>query len=301
MEPEQSRPPRRRRSGRTDLGVRSNVGYFPGAEDNPRTDDLPRRPAGAEGIERNGYFAAGDHRPSRRRSGTRAPARVPTWLTACLIGAVMLCLALFAAEQLMNAYLKKVEDAKRESYQAIVTSHPLYDNYAGWVEQYALEYNLQPAFVSAIILNESSWKPTAESRIGARGLMQLMEKTADWINDQYLHIPGYTYQLMWDPEMNIRFGCWYLSYLSRLFGGDPVSVTAAYHAGQSTVRNWLANSAVSDDGLTLQADRIPASDTRHYAGKVMRDFAIYDALYYRYYNSGDTAIVDPAAAGGPGQ
>ena len=300
MEPESSRPVRHRRSERREQEHPGNIGYFPAADPapaSPSPDRTPRRTQ-QEGFERPRYEPAPDpgEKTGRRTNGSS----VPTWLTVSLIAVFMICLALFTGEQLMSAYLKKTADAKREEYQRILQQHPLYDTYAQMVEKYAAQYNLQPAFVSAIILNESSWKPTAESHIGTRGLMQLKEDTADWINDNYLHVPGYTFQLLWDPETNIRFGCWYLSYLSRRFGGDPVAVTAAYHAGQGSVSGWLADRSISEDGHSFPISSIPIRQTRDYAGKVMRSFAIYDALYFHAYNSGDTAIVDPDLSGSAG-
>lgn len=302
MEPENSsRPQRHRRSERRSTEGLNNIGYFPGEQAGPSSPAPGRNPRRSrpEGFERPRFEPENPRekaRPRRQEGG-----KVPTWLTVCLVAVVMLCLAVFTGEQLMNAYLTKAADAKRDNYQRIVQEHPLYDVYLPLVERYAAQYNLQPAYVCAIILNESSWRPTAESHIGTRGLMQLKEDTADWINTNYLHIPGYTFQLLWDPETNIRFGCWYLHYLSRLFSGDPVAVTAAYHAGQGSVAGWLADTAISEDGRSIPISRIPIRQTRDYAEKVMSSFAIYDALYFHAYNSGDTAIVDPDLAGSTGQ
>ena len=228
----------------------------------------------------------------RRRTGVRKPVRrVPSWLTAAIIVLLMLSLALFTATQLESAYLRRVSDAKWQTYTGIVRNHPL--SYQDWITQYAGEYNLQPALVASIILHESSYKPTAESGKGARGLMQLIENTADWINRQYLHVPGYTFQMLWDPETNIQFGCWYLGFLARRYGGDTVTVAAAYNAGHGRVDQWLTDPAVSADGRTLKADAIPYSDTRSYAREVTRDYAIYDALYFHVFNTGDTVITAP--------
>ena len=94
---------------------------------------------------------------------------------------------------------------------------------------------LAPAYVAAIIRNESSFQPRAESAVGARGLMQLMPDTAEWIAHK-LGVEGYAFERMYDPASNIRFGCWYLNYLSKMFLGNPVCVTAAYHAGQGQVK-----------------------------------------------------------------
>lgn len=213
-------------------------------------------------------------RPPRRPES----ARLPTWLTASIIGGLILCLALLAAKNLMEAYLYQRQAEREAAYQKVVDAHPIY--YMDLIEQYAAENNLQPAFVAAIILNESSFRTTAESSVGARGLMQLMPDTAQWIagklGDSY-----YAFDHMLDAEQNIRYGTWYLGYLSRLFRGDPVTVASAYHAGQSAVSTWLSDRTMSPDGLRLSLDGMKDGPTKKYAGRVTQDYAIYDALFYQ--------------------
>ena len=85
----------------------------------------------------------------------------------------------------------------------------------------------------------------AESSVGARGLMQLMPDTAEWIAGKK-KVSGYAFERMYDPESNISFGCWYLRYLANLFHGDPVCVSCAYHAGQGQVTAWLSDVSIYD-------------------------------------------------------
>jgi len=216
-------------------------------------------------------------RPAPRRTRQEA-AKLPVWITAGIIGCLILILALVAAQNLMQAYLVQRQNAREAAYQQVVDAHPIY--HMDLIELYAAENNLQPAFVAAIILNESSFRSNAESSIGARGLMQLMPDTAEWIavklDDAY-----YSFDHMWEAEQNIRYGCWYLNYLSKLFRGDPASVAAAYHAGQSTVTSWLSDPALSPDGQTLSLAAMKDGPTKTYAGRVTQAYAIYDALYYQ--------------------
>jgi soluble lytic murein transglycosylase len=109
--------------------------------------------------------------------------------------------------------------------------------------------------------------------------MQLMPDTAEWIAGK-LRVSGYAFERMYDPESNIRFGCWYLNYLSRLFLGDPAAVTAAYHAGQGQVKVWLSDPVHSDDGYSLRIDTLQDGPTKQYAGRVLRDYGIYRAKYF---------------------
>lgn len=223
-------------------------------------------------------------------------ARTPGWLTASLIVLLILLAALFAAEGLMRAYLTTQANDRAAAHQAQLDKHPL--GYTAHIDRYAAEYGLQPAYVASIILNESSYRTRAESGVGARGLMQLMPDTAEWIAHK-LNIADYSFDMLWDAETNIRFGCWYLRYLADLFGGDPVAVTAAYHAGQGTVSNWLADRAYSPDGRTLPLERMVDGPTKIYAGRVTQAYGIYDALYFNTFNPVAADGGDPSAAAAP--
>ncbi len=231
-------------------------------------------------------------RPAPIPEKQRRPARrMPRWITACIIGLMFASLALLAAQNLMQAWLTQRQQERDAAYQAVVDAHPMY--YTDLIARYAEEYNLRPAFVTAIILNESSFRTDAESNVGARGLMQLMPDTAEWIAGK-LDVSGYSFERMYDAESNIRFGTWYLNYLSRLFRGDPVAVACAYHAGQSTVASWLSDRSISPDGITLPLENLPNGPTKTYAGRVTQDYGIYDALYFHVFNQ------DPEESGGAG-
>jgi dephospho-CoA kinase len=227
---------------------------------------------------------------ARTRKNPRKAAWVlPVWLKASLIAAAAVLMIGITAFLLMNAYLTRCAEQHAQEQANIDYQYPL--QYRELIEKYAAEYNLSPAFVSAVIRNESSFRPTVESGDGARGLMQLMPDTAEWIARK-LQVSGYAFERMYDPESNIRFGCWYLNYLSRLFLGDPVAVTAAYHAGQGQVKVWLSDPLLSEDGYSLPLTSLPEGPTKNYAGRVTRDYGIYQAKYF----SSDQLPVDPDAA-----
>ena len=89
---------------------------------------------------------------------------------------------------------------------------------------------------------------------------------------------GYTFDKLYDPETNVRFGTWYLGYLSRRFDGDMLKVVCAYHAGQGNVDAWLENPKYSADGKTLQT--VPEGGTATYAQRVMKAYEIYRKYYF---------------------
>ena len=217
---------------------------------------------------------------ARRRPSERKVAwRLPVWIRNSLIILTVLLLVGITAYSLMSGYLYRQQEKHADEQKAIDDYYFLPDKYRPMIESIAEEYNLNPAFVASVIRNESSFQPAAESAVGARGLMQLMPDTAEWIAGK-LGIRDYAFARMLDPESNIRFGCWYLNYLSRLFNGNPVCVISAYHAGQGQVKIWLSDPSISDDGRTILPDRLPDGPTKNYVGKVTRDYGIYQEKYF---------------------
>lgn len=150
--------------------------------------------------------------------------------------------------------------------------------YRDLIETYASQSNIDPALVASVIYNESRFEPKAVSSVGARGLMQIMEKTGPWIADNLNESATYSFDSLFIPETNIRYGTWYLGFLSKRFGGDLVKIAAGYHAGQGRVASWLTNTAYSHDGWTL--DVIPIPETEQYVRKVVNAYEIYTKHYY---------------------
>ena len=235
-------------------------------------------------------------RPSAVRSPeplkTKAEWKMPSWLLTSVVTAFFVLLAMITASALMKGYLKQQSDKREAAFQRVVDNHPIVWEEA--IRTYSEEFNLQPGFVSAIIMNESSFRPRAESSVGARGLMQLMPDTAEWIAHK-LNIEGYSFDRMYDPETNIRFGCWYLHYLSGLFRGDPVCVSAAYHAGQGQVTGWLSDPEKSPDGITLDLNALGDGPTKTYIGRVTQDYGIYNALYFTEDDLSPDTDLSPAS------
>ncbi len=255
---------------------------------------LTRETAKAEKAARRDAEAkarkAAQEKAAREAPSTEAKPekkKLPGWLTTMVSLSLIGVMALIAIYYLMQAYLVTEENKRIAAYEAVLNNYHVTESADGtlhvtWqehIEKYAAQYNLQPAFVTAIIRNESSFRTNAESSVGARGLMQLMPDTAEWIARK-LDDPTYTFDRMWDAETNIRYGCWYLGYLSRLFRGDPVLVSAAYHAGQTTVTQWLSDPEKSDDGITINPDRLTDGPTKQYIGRVTQTYGIYQTLLY---------------------
>ena len=109
------------------------------------------------------------------------------------------------------------------------------------VTRAARDNSLSEDFIYGIIWVESRFNPDAVSPVGARGLMQLMPKTADYLAECI----GWRGRIdSFDPEFNVAAGSYYIARLIRQFGGDEELALAAYNAGPTNVNRWLA-----DDGL----------------------------------------------------
>ncbi len=152
-------------------------------------------------------------------------------------------------------------------------TYPL--KYEYYVERYSKEYNVDKYFVYAVIRTESGFDKDAVSNAGARGLMQIMEETFDWVKFR-MGDEDTVYYDMFKPEMNIKYGCWLLGYLYEEFGSVEVAA-AAYHAGRGNVNKWLADSRYSSDGVHL--DEIPIGDTAHYVSKITKAMDVYVRRY----------------------
>ena len=110
-------------------------------------------------------------------------------------------------------------------------THPL--RYESYVEKYSRENGLDKYLVYAVIKTESGFDPGAVSNVGARGLMQIMEDTFDWVKFR-LGDEDARYLDMYDPETNIRYGCWLVGYLCSEFGNVDTAM-AAYQIGRAHV------------------------------------------------------------------
>lgn len=143
------------------------------------------------------------------------------------------------------------------------------------IEAEAREFGLEPALLAALVRQESSFDSSATSRSGARGLAQLMPSTAAWLARRL--------DIQWDPswitvaDLNLHLGAAHLAGLLRSYDGDLVLALAAYNAGGGRVRRWLRSEDPGDPDRWIE--HIPFSETRHYVRAVLRNLAVYRALY----------------------
>lgn len=133
----------------------------------------------------------------------------------------------------------------------------------------AEECNVPRAMILAVIRTESEFRTDAVSRAGAVGLMQLMPQTFAWLCE--MRDESHAANEITDPETNIRFGAYYLSYLHEKFGSWRVAL-AAYNAGEGRVAEWLKDPTLAFGG-TLR--HIPYPETAAYVKKTLEYYVNY--------------------------
>lgn len=149
------------------------------------------------------------------------------------------------------------------------------NKYTSYINQYSQEYGLNPNFVKGIIRTESDYNKDALSNQKAKGLMQITNSTGAWIASK-IGVENFTPNMLYDPKINIEFGCWYLKNLEEEFHNKN-NVIAAYNAGRTNVENWLKNKDYSKNGENL--NNIPFTQTANYVKRVNLYEKIYTHLY----------------------
>ncbi len=136
-------------------------------------------------------------------------------------------------------------------------------------------YKIDPAFVHAVIRQESRFNLQAVSHVGASGLMQIMPKTAQYIADKKGYV-GFSTQALHIPEKNLKIGQDYISYLMNgpYVDGDVVSLLVAYNAGPGNLLKWRKRVKGSEDPL-LFVEMLPVHETREYVERVLSNYWIY--------------------------
>ena len=140
--------------------------------------------------------------------------------------------------------------------------------YSEYVKKYSSIYNVDENLIYAIIKNESNFNSNAISRVGAKGLMQIMDTTAEDVA-KMLKIDNYD---LFSPDDNINIGVKYFSYLVEKYGKISLAL-AAYNAGFGTVDTWISEGKILEDGSDYE--NIPYKETNMYVRKILRDYDIY--------------------------
>ena len=199
--------------------------------------------------------------PRRGKKARKRGLPPIVWIVA---GAILIAAAIFFAVDCQGRTANKLRKI----------AYP--QKYSEYVNKAASDYNLPPALIYAVIRTESGFNPDAESSVGARGLMQLMPSSFEWLLEKRGESGKYTSDSLFDPAVNIDYGSYLLRYFYDYYGTEQCAV-AAYNAG-FVVSDWLSDSAYSPDGVTLT--QIPYPETSEYVEKVESAKSVYIELYY---------------------
>lgn len=159
--------------------------------------------------------------------------------------------------------------AAQDAYWQALYPFPFQDLIQTW----SAEHNLNPMLVTALIRQESRFEPQIESVVGAKGLMQVMPDTADWI-DQNIGAGDYN---LGNPADNIKLGTWYLSYTHQEYGDNSLYAVASYNAGPGNVADWITRDNFKN--ADEFAHQIPFPETKNYVRAVFGGYWNYLRLY----------------------
>jgi soluble lytic murein transglycosylase-like protein len=152
-------------------------------------------------------------------------------------------------------------------------------------------FTIDKALVFAVMRQESNFRTRAKSHAGARGLMQLMPKTASFMAGKRFR--GSHREQLYDPEVNMSLGQKYMEHLLEdpSINGDLFYTVAAYNGGPGNLRKWRRRTDFQGDPL-LFIESIPLFETRDYVERVLTNLWIY-----RYRLGQPVPSLDAIAAG----
>ena len=177
-------------------------------------------------------------------------------------------LAVAAALDLPAAQIEVATTGKAKYLEAGLYPIPRYAPASGFKADRALLYGL--------MRQESRFKVEATSRVGARGLMQLMPKTASFMAKDRSLARGKGRNRLYDPSYNMDLGQDYVNHLISTTGeGDLFDVAVAYNGGPGNLRRWKRNVEVEDPLLFIES--IPNTESREFVEKVLTNVWIYHA------------------------
>ena len=198
----------------------------------------------------------------RVRAAERKSRKKALLIWLIVIAVVIGGIAFFAA----NCYGTTAERIRKIAYPR---------GYSNYVEKASRDYNLPTSLIYAVCRTESNFNAEAESSVGARGVMQMMPETFEWLMEKRGETGKYTADDLFDPAVCIDCGSYLLRVVYDTYGNERCAV-AAYNAG-FVVGEWLQNPNLSSDGVTL--DSIPYPETANYVEKVESAKQMYIQLY----------------------
>lgn len=234
-------------------------------------------------ISRELYSLGLDQDAEGQLSSLEDRGRLPEWLAWSVSDMYLQLQDYYRAQAVSNRHLAHrlatPPPGEKEAWQV---AYP--QAYPDLVNKYCRQYKLDPLLVWSLMRAESTYRPYIKSRVGALGLMQIMPATGRQIA-RGLGEKGFSKDSLLDPEVNIRYGCYYLRGRLMQFTGEKKSpetwlatITrslASYNGGPERVSRW----AVRSDALGLSpeafVEEIPLKETREYVKRILKFYLVY--------------------------
>jgi soluble lytic murein transglycosylase len=214
------------------------------------------------------------HAPARTRTGAagaRRPSNKGRRRQALRRRLLLLAAAVLAASAVLAVVVRPYADKAVQEFALPLRHEDI-------IRQQAADKNLDPSLIAGVIYVESRFRDQT-SHAGAKGLMQILPSTADYIARKS---GGTRFQQgdLATPQINIAYGSWYLRYLLQHYHGNELLALAAYNAGEGKVDEWYREASGRGEDFE-SATHIPFPETRDYVDRVFEARERYRREYKR--------------------
>ncbi|ACK66421.1 Lytic transglycosylase catalytic [Rippkaea orientalis PCC 8801] len=146
---------------------------------------------------------------------------------------------------------------------------PFYQTIMDWSQK----RQLNPLLVTSLIRQESRFEPEIASPVGAKGLMQVMPATGEWVANK-IQLKNYSLS---NPNDNVNLGTWYLNHTHDTYSNNSLLAVASYNAGPGNVSKWVKRYQTSDPDVFVE--KIPFKETKGYVESVFGNYWNYLRIY----------------------
>lgn len=207
----------------------------------------------------------------------KSSSTIGNWLAVLFGIAVAFGILMATVTILKNGVSDGLRDMKEKTQEYVPQGFTYPTDYEEYVLKYSEEFEVDPVLIFSVIKVESNFQPGATSNVGARGLMQLMSDAYDWVKFR-LDDDSESFDDMYDPEINIKYGSYYLSFLMERYDGSIDLTAAAYHCGMGLVDSWLEDGTISAENFDVNDIPEENDQTSHYVNKINDAYSAYKEL-----------------------
>ncbi len=207
----------------------------------------------------------------------KSSSTIGNWLAVLFGIAVAFGILMATVTILKNGVSDGLREMKEKTQEYVPQGFTYPTDYEEYVLKYSEEFEVDPVLIFSVIKVESNFQPRATSNVGARGLMQLMSDAYDWVKFR-LDDDSESFDDMYDPEINIKYGSYYLSFLMERYDGSIDLTAAAYHCGMGLVDSWLEDGTISAENFDVNDIPEENDQTSHYVNKINDAYSAYKEL-----------------------